>query len=320
VNQTRFVERGQRRWRSFEQLLDRLERGKEASVARFPLLYRGICRDLAVAQQRQFDAHLIDRLNHLALRGHQVLYRPARAIWSQVERFFGAGFPRAVRAERGPVLVASLLFYLSAAVVAGLVLWRPELVYAVLDPSQVAGIEGMYDPTSTHHLRPRGVDSDAAMFGFYIRNNITAAFRTFASGIFCGLGSLFFIVFNGVFLGAVAGHLTEVGFGVTLYPFIIGHGALELTAIILAGAAGFRLGWALLSPGRLRRADALRVSARRALPLIYGSTAMLLGAAAIEAFWSAQVLIPSEVKYTAGASLWGLVTLYFLFAGRGHED
>jgi len=320
VNQARFIGAGERRWDSFEKLLQKLERRQRAGVARFPLLYRRVCRDLAVAQQREFDAHLIDRLNGLALRGHQVLYRPARGVWAGVVSFFAGSFPRAVRAELGPVLVASLLFYGAALGVAGLIQWRPELVYSVMEPEQVAAIEMMYDPTSPHHLRPRGADTDAAMFGFYIRNNMSASFRTFAGGIFCGLGSLFFLLLNGIFLGAVAGHLTVIGFGKTLFPFIIGHGALELTALVLSAAAGFRLGWALIAPGNYRRGDALRLSARRALPLVYGSTGMLLGAAALEAFWSASLLVPAEVKYGFGATLWTVVTLYFLLAGRDRGD
>ena len=99
------------------------------------------------------------------------------------------------------------------------------------------------------------------MFGFYIRNNIGIAFQCFAGGIFAGLGSLFFLAFNGVAAGSPAGYLTARGHGETFYSFVVTHGAFELTAIVLAGAAGLRLGHALLVPGRHTRRAALERAA-----------------------------------------------------------
>ncbi len=124
------------------------------------------------------------------------------------------------------------------------------------------------------------------MFGFYIMNNIGIAFQTFASGVLLGLGSLFFLLFNGLMIGSVAGHLTQIGYVQTFWPFVIGHGAFELTAITFAGAAGLKLGWALLAPGRLTRGEALRLAARRSVQLIAGVIVLLLLAAFTEACWS----------------------------------
>ena len=84
------------------------------------------------------------------------------------------------------------------------------------------------------------------------------AFRTFAWGLFCGVGSLFLVLFNGIVLGLLAAHLTLAGFAGTFFPFVIGHGSFELTAIVLAGVAGVKLGGSLLAPGLRSRAAALR--------------------------------------------------------------
>src|SRR5258708_29542768 len=88
------------------------------------------------------------------------------------------------------------------------------------------------------------------MFGFYIRNNVSVALQCFAGGLVAGLGSLFFLAYNGAFSGALAGYLTERGLSPTFYSFIATHSAFELTAIVLSGAAGLRIGHALLAPGR----------------------------------------------------------------------
>jgi uncharacterized membrane protein SpoIIM required for sporulation len=276
-----------------------------------------VCHDLALARQRQLDAHVVDRLNGLALRGHQYLYRPVTTSRVVVD-FVIRGFPRAVRSEARFVLVAALLFYGSGITLAGLIQWQPELVHSVLDPGTVAEVEAMYDPGSEHHLRPRGADTDAAMFGFYIRNNVGIGFRTFASGVFFGLGSLFFLLFNGIILGAVGGHLIHVGLSGTFTSFVIGHGALELQAIVLAAAGGLRLGWPLLAPGPYSRGDALQLGARSAVKLVLGAAILFFAAAAIEAFWSSSVLVPASIKYAVGGVLWLLMLLYLFSARRPH--
>ena len=142
------------------------------------------------------------------------------------------------------------------------------------------------------------------------------AFQTFAAGLLFGLGSVFFLIFNGLVIGAVSGHLTEIGYGQTFWSFVIGHGAFELTAIALAGAAGLQLGWALIAPGQLTRGESLRLAARKSVQMLCGVMIFLLIAAFIEAYWSSTTLIAPWVKYLVGAALWMLVTAYLGLAGR----
>jgi uncharacterized membrane protein SpoIIM required for sporulation len=192
----------------------------------------------------------------------------------------------------------------------------PNLIYAVIDPGTVMGVEQMYDPSAEHFLREREASSDLLMFGFYIRNNIGIAYRTFAGGMLAGLGSLLILILNGLHIGAIAAHLDNVGFGEPFWSFVIGHGAFELTGIAISGAAGLRIGMALFAPGRRTRTDAMVLEARAAMPLIYGFTAMLLIAAFLEAFWSSIVFIPRETKLLVGAGLWTVVLSYLVLAGR----
>jgi len=128
---------------------------------------------------------------------------------------------------------------------------------------------------------------------------------------------LFFLLFNGLTIGAVAGHLTGIGYHQPFWSFVIGHGAFELTAITFAGAAGLQLGAALLAPGCRTRAQALRLAAKHGIQLVCGATAFLLIAAFVEAYWSSMTLTTPTIKYIVGAALWLLVGAYFMFAGRG---
>nr|WP_298144967.1 stage II sporulation protein M [uncultured Pseudomonas sp.] len=323
MKQSLFENRHKADWQSFDAQLDALERGKAESQAckSFAADYRRLCQQLALAQARGYSSHLIDQLQHLVLRGHQQFYRHRSPLAAQLIGFVLAGFPRVVRAEWRCVAAASLIFFGSLLVMGLLVYLFPDLIYSVVPPDQVADMERMYDPDARRIGRfgERGSSDDWMMFGFYIMNNIGIAFQTFASGLLFGLGSLFYLLFNGLMIGAVAGHLTQIGYSETFWSFVIGHGAFELTAIALAGAAGFKLGSALLAPGRLPRSAALRLAAGPSVRLIGGATVFLLLAAFIEAYWSSMTLASPTVKYIVGAFLWLLVLAYLLLAGRGQH-
>ena len=153
------------------------------------------------------------------------------------------------------------------------------------------------------------------MAGFYVNNNVGIALRCFAVGIFGGLGSAFYLVDNGLSIGAVLGYVSSQGAGANIATFIVGHGSLELTAIVLAGGAGLVLGWSVVSPGGRTRAASLRSAGRDVAAIVFGAAVMLMMAACIEAFWSASG-IPSPVKRLVGAALWTLVLSYFVLVGR----
>ncbi len=304
----------EKRWRAFEQALENLER-RRATDLDVPREYRLICQDLALAQERQLGPALVDRLNELALRGHNALYAGPRRRARPVH-YLTSVFPRAVRREWRLHLLTSGMLYGTAALLFGLDWLEPDLVYQLLDGPKVDELEAMYDPGAEHFGAAREASGNLSAFGFYIRNNIGIAFRTFAGGIFFGLGSVFFLVFNGAYLGLAASHLTQLGYGGTFYPFIVGHGAFELTAFALAGVAGLRMGLALVAPGNRARSDALRRAASGALPILYGFMAMLVLAAMIEAFWSGLSSVTAGVKIVVGLVLWAVVGAWLGLGGR----
>ncbi|MGL6246776.1 stage II sporulation protein M [Pseudomonas sp.] len=319
MKQSLFENRHKAEWERFSLMLGQLERGKKPSgVSSFPKDYRRLCQQLALAQERGYSSFLIDSLQQHVLRGHQQLYRHRSPLGANILSFILAGFPRLVREQWRFVLAAGLMFFGSLIVFALLVYLFPDLVYNLIPVEQVNEMQSMYDPVAGHLGRSaeRAASEDWVMFGYYIMHNIGIAFQTFASGLLFGLGSVFFLMFNGLMIGAVAGHLTHIGYGQTFWSFVIGHGAFELSAIALAGAAGLQLGWALIAPGRLPRAEALRLAARKSVLLICGVMLFLLIAAFIEAYWSSMTAPAPMTKYLVGAALWLLVATYLLFAGR----
>lgn len=315
MNQNVFCALNEPTWTKLDALVNALEAGQKSEAQELPRLFRQVSKDLALARSRGFDMALVERLNALSLRTHQIIYGARRRSLVRFATFWTRTFPQAVRREWRAMSVALGLFYGGALLCFVAVMFSPDLPYHIMGYEEIAQMQEMYDPARELAGRPGGASSDLAMFGYYIYNNIGIAFRTFASGLAFGLGSLFFVTMNGIILGVVAGHLTNVGSANVFFPFVIGHGAPELTAIVISGAAGFRLGWAVVAPGRRRRAEALMLASREVLPLVYGAAGLLVIAAYLEGFWSASAA-PKTVKYVAGACAWAALGGYLLFAGR----
>ena len=324
MKQRSFEEQNAARWELFSRRVDELDLlgskrsagDRRTALSDFPDLYLCICRDLAVATERRYSPSLIDRLNRLALDGHRILYARDTNLAANAVRFFTRDFPRAVRRDSWTVAAATLLF-----LGPGLVLWiliglAPELIYSVMDAASVRDFEAMYDPAAEHIGSNRAAEADVQMFGYYIMNNIGIAFRAYAGGIMLGVGSALILVFNGIQLGAVAAHIGRLGFESTFYSFVIGHGAFELTAIVLSGAAGLKLGISVIAPGARSRVASLRHAATESMTVVWGVFVMLVIAAVIEAFWSSKGALAVEVKFAVGAICWALVLAYFAFVGR----
>jgi uncharacterized membrane protein SpoIIM required for sporulation len=312
MKQTPFEAAHEREWAEFEMFLDQ---GRGFDPAEMPARFRRLCQALALAAQRCYSADLVDRLNGLALRGHHALYANRRRESQAVLGFIVAGFPRLVRHEWRLVAAAALLFFGPLLALTLALQYFPDFVHYLLSPRQIANFHEMYDPAN-RRIGMREADTNVMMFGYYIWNNVRIGFQTFAGGMLAGVGTVWFLASNGVVLGAVAGYLTQAGFGESFWSFVAGHSALELLAIALSGAAGFKLGLAIIAPGNASRKAALVAAARPAVRIMYGAAVMFLAAALVEAFWSPMTEVPFNVKIGVGVTLWVLLLGYFLFAGR----
>ena len=237
------------------------------SSARLLMLYRHTCDHLALARARGYPPSIIDPLEVLTQRAHTLIYRYRDWGGLSLNRLILVDIPQTVRALQVYVWVAALLFYLPLLALGLTTYFQPDFILHFLSPEQVVDFQRMYSD------RPAGAgrdaQSDILMLGGYIKNNIGIGFQCFAGGLLAGVGSVFFIAYNGLFIGAVAGYITAQGLGDNFYSFVITHGAFELTGIVLSGAAGLYLGHALLCPGRRTRVEALKHHARAAVVLMY---------------------------------------------------
>ena len=317
MKQQLFEEQNSELWQEIETSLQKpAQAGNSKILAQHYLL---LCHHLSIAKERLYDTALVERLNNLVLELYRELYRYRSESRLNIYAFFKRDFPLAIYRHRFYILVAFVVMVLPGLITAGWTYHDENAIYSILDSSQVRMTERMYDPGASKIGREREAETDIFMFGFYIQNNIGVAFRCFAGGILVGIGSLLVLFFNGMFMGGIAGHLTRLDYVDTFYPFVIGHGSFELTAIVFSGAAGLGLGYAILNPGHLSRLDSLRRAGREVIPMLYGIVLMLIIAAFLEAFWSSSASLSIGVKYSVGAFLWALVLIYS-FSGRRYES
>jgi len=317
MRQELFVARRKADWELAEKVLSLSGQHFKPVAGTFPSLFRRLSQDLNTARAQAYDPVIIEKLDQLVLACHQKLYGTRAWSPARLFRFLVSDFPRTLRTHWKSFAAATIIFYGLAALSAGLVLSQPESAWDFMPPSQLETMENMYDPDAEHYLEPREASGDADMFGFYIYNNISIAFRTFAGGVLAGIGSLFFLALNGVSFGVVAGHLVNAGFQDSFFPFVIAHGSFELTAIVISAQAGLLLGWSAFVTRGLSRSESFRRAAKPALTLIGGAAVMLVAAAVLEAFWSSRHEFPLNLRYASGAACWLFVAAYLGLGGRG---
>jgi len=314
---TRFAAQKRHRWDEFERLADRAARlGLDSFASHelpdFAARYREVAADLARARTYRADPATQARLERLAVAGHNALYRDERSTWHRLWVVLARECPAAVIQARRYVAVAFLTFIVPAAAGFMVLHDRPALAAELLPDVMLRRAEA----GAARKAAGRGyVDVAAAdrpvMASGIITNNVRVAIACFAGGIFLGIGSLVLLAYNGLAIGAFAGHFANAGLLDYLLTFILGHGALELFAIWVAGAAGFLLGRSVVAPGRLSRADALVVSGRLAVRMLGATGLLLVVAGLIEGFVSAGGY-GLGVRLAASATSLGLLAAYLL--------
>ncbi len=307
--------------------VDLVERGRKRGlkslsqdeVRAFGQLYRGVTADLARAQTYGASPGLLGTLRRWAGAGHNLLYRARGRGAVSLGHWVAAEFPRAVRRLWRPIMLATVLFYGAGAVAYFAVREDALMGRAIAGPGLMNRVENTEEGNiDARYLVEADVEGeDMPVFASSLMtNNVGVTFFAFAGGLLAGLGTLYIMLMNGVLLGAVLGVYANEGVAVVLLGWVFPHGFIELTAICIAGGAGFGLGSALLMPGRRTRGEALMERGRTFLSLIAGTALMLVVAGLVEGFYS-PLELRAVWKFAFGGATAVLLALYFGLGGRG---
>jgi uncharacterized membrane protein SpoIIM required for sporulation len=299
-------------WRRLEALLSRVERRSARSLTdeellAIPVLYRSTLSSLSVARATSLDHSLIDYLESLATRAYFFVYGARAGFRQRITRFFTQTWPVAVRGLWRETLAAAAIFLVATALGFWLV-WQDSGWYAGL----VGGMAGGRDPTATtaalratiYEQLPKGAGADLSVFASGLfTHNAQIALTAFALGFAFCAPTGFLLAQNALSLGAMMALFASRGLGFQFMGWILIHGVTEIFAILLGGAAGFRIGWRVAFPGDRSRIDAAAEAGRSAAPVVAGVVLMLVIAGLLEGF-GRQLIQEDWARYAvAGATL-----------------
>jgi uncharacterized membrane protein SpoIIM required for sporulation len=280
-------------------------------VREFGELYRRAAADLATARAETRDPKLINYLNSLVIRAHGRIYRAEGQGANLVRKFFAEDFPRTFRANWQYAAIAFGVF-------AGFALFGFIATWIDSDFTHFVMLSGITEKISANDQWWRDLN-DANQIGAtaILSNNIIVTIRVFAMGAFFGIGAFYDLAFEGARLGSVfaACYKTDPIFGNALASFVVGHGVIELSCIFFCGGAGMMIGYAIINPGDLTRAQALKKKGIEAARIVIGCACFLVVAGTIEGFLSPSDL-PPFVKIITGVGTGIAMYSYLFFAGR----
>lgn len=299
--------------------LDALTRQVEASGVRslnrdelrdFGLLYRQSAADLSAARADPTATQLEHYLNRLVSRAHNFVYSGRKLGFRSLWEFFAYGYPRLIRRAGGYLALATTIFLLGALLGAVITVLRPDFSHAFMNPKMISDLD-------QHKMWTERILSEKPQASSEIMtNNISVCFATFLGGLITvGLSTVYSLFFNGLMLGVIAVTCARHHMALSLWSFIASHGALELPAIFIAGAAGLRLASGILFPGMLRRRDSVAAGGAESVRIVFGCVPLLIVAGSFEAFLS-PTHAPVAVKFSVCAVLFLALCFWLTEGGR----
>lgn len=318
----RFRKEREESWRRLETLLDRAERHAPKSLTddemlAIPQLYRSALSSLSVARATSLDQALIDYLEALSARAYFFVYGARATLLERLQSFFARDWPHAVKQLWRETIVSALLLFAGTLMAFLLVSADPDWYASFVSAEMASG----RDPNATTEFLRSTIydDGDADGLGVFatslFTHNAQIALFAFALGFaFCAPTALL-LVYNGCSLGAMFAVFASRGLGVEFAGWIFIHGVTELLAVILAGAAGLRIGWSIAFPGGLTRIAAAERAGRQGATVMMGVVVMLFIAGLLEGF-ARQLIVSDLIRFGVAAATAVGWSMYFYRGDR----
>lgn len=318
IRSLRFRSEREADWRRLEALLNRAERNSGAQLSdddllALPLLYRSACASLSVARATVLDASLTLYLEGLVSRAYFFVYGARVRVRDRVLRFFTQGWPNAVRSIWRETLAAAVILF--AAAVVGFFVVRGDQTW--YDPIMGGMSQGRDFSASTDSLREiiHGHSRDTSLGEFaaaLFTHNAQVSLLAFALGFaFCAPTALF-MAQNGLMLGGLIALYASRDLTWPVVGWLFIHGTTELFAVTLSGAAGFRIGWAVMFPGERSRVDAAAAAGVEAGRVMAGVVIMLAVAGVLEGIGRQLIDLDAARMTVAAFALFGWFGYFYL--------
>lgn len=318
----RFRKERETDWRQLEELLDRVSSRSAKALSdeemlALPRAYRSTLSSLSVARAISLDKNVIDYLESLCTRAYYFIYGSRSTLSERIIQFLRHDWPAAVSSIWRETLLAAVITIVAAVVAYTLVLSDADWFFSFIPEAFANG----RDPTaSTDTLRNTlyhaGDETGLSTFAtFLFTHNARIALFAFALGFAFCVPAIFLLAYNGLILGAFIALFVSRDLGFEFGGWLLIHGVTELFAIVIAGGAGMRVGWAIANPGDLSRLGAAAQASRSAALALGGVIIMLFIAGLLEGF-GRQLITIDALRYLiaiASALFWGA---YFYAGAR----
>ena len=312
-------------WQRLERVLNTAETGSLKSLSdedllALPILYRAALSSLSVARETSLDLELITYLEGLCARAYFFVYGVRTSAGSRLGAFFARDWPLAIQSLWRETLVSLAITALGTLAGYLLVASDPGWYSSFVSPDLANGRDFSATPEflrNTLYDSP-GADGLSFFATFLFTHNAQIAMLCFALGFAFGVPTLMLLVQNGAMLGAILALFISRGLGFEIGGWLIIHGSTEIFAIILAGAAGFRIGWSVVFPGEETRLDAATRAGRTSALAMGGVVAMLACAGILEGI-GRQIVVADLARYAIGLGMLALWLAYF-YLPRGRAN
>lgn len=301
-------------WIAFDALLTRLERGSAASLStdellRLPVLYRATLSSLSIARATSLDRALNDYLESLAMRGYFLLYGVREKRTARLVRFFTEDWPAAVRSVWKETIIITIVLLLGIATSWSMVAadpeWYPQFVSDEMASGRTPDASVEYLRSTLGHGEDAGEEQRSGLHvfaTFLFTHNSRVSITSFALGFAFGVPTIILEYYQGLVFGAMMAVFAGKGLGLEFGGWLAIHGTTELFAAVLSGAAGLRIGVAMLFPGATDRLTALAQAGRTAGKVMVGVIIMLLCAGLLEGF-GRQLITDTGLRYGIGTAM-----------------
>ena len=315
MKEVTFIRQNISKWRGAEIVV---ETAGDSDATELADTYIDVTSDLAFAQTHYPESKITVYLNNLASALHNEIYRSDRYRWSRLLTFWTDEVPRTMWEARRELLLSFVIFVVSAFVGFLSQMLDPEFCRIILGDGYVDMTlqniaEG--EPMAVYNGNP-----EDAMFGMITLNNVKVSFTTFVLGVFTSLGTGFILFQNGVMLGSFQTFFAQHGLLWQSALAVWLHGTLEISAIIVAGAAGIAMGNGWLFPGTYPRLTSFRRGARRGLRIVIGTVPVFVLAGFIESFLTRHTEWPDLLRLTIILSSLAFVTYYYIVLPKKKND
>ncbi len=308
MTEKKFIEQNIEKWRELEDLLLKSEQNPEKLHG----LFVKVSSDLSYARTFFPNRSVRLYLNNLTQSVFDTLGKKKNKFSIEpIRRFFGHILPLEIYRSRKAFYVSLIIFLISLGIGILSTAYNPDFATTILGEDYINMTEQNINEGDP--MRVYKDMEETEMFFKITVNNLRVALIAFVLGFFGSIGTIFVLISNGIMVGAFQWFFYTKGLFFTSFLTIWCHGTIEISAIIIAGAAGIVLGNGILFPGTYKRTTSLQISAMRALRIIIGTIPLFIIAGTLESFVTRLTEMPTTLKILIIVTSLSLILFMWLF-------